>query len=562
MHSQSASRALSRAAWLSAYRGPRAGASFRAITSRAAALPSTAACSRHASLKKTPLLEASRSSRNRRLYATGCGCRGGKRTTTAYIALGGNLGDRVAEIERACNEMDRRGIKVTRTSSLWETEPMYVTDQDRFLNGVCEVETELQPMALLDELQSIERDLGRRKLIDKGPRNIDLDILLYGDERISNERLTIPHIGIPEREFVLRPLSELAPPPPPRVSFNLFPQAFLILTKTGSASRLIPSKSIDPSKPWKLVQDYLNDLAAVGEPLSSVTRISASAAPLTPLTPNRTSRIMAILNLTPDSFSDGGRHAAAPDLSATILDMVGGGATIIDVGGQSTAPGRPEVTADEEAARVLPVVELIRSMPACRSVAVSVDTYRAGVAAAAVARGADMINDVSAGQLDAAMLPTVARLGATICLMHMRGTPRTMAQLADYPDSDGGVVPAVAAALRARVAAAEAAGIRRWRILLDPGLGFAKTDAHNLELLRRLDELRNWPGLVGLPWLVGPSRKTFIGRVTAVEDPAARTWGTAAAVAAAVQGGADVLRVHDVEQMAAVAAMSDAIWRS
>ncbi|KAM3445096.1 hypothetical protein NHJ13734_000794 [Beauveria thailandica] len=528
-HSRFASRAIPRAAWPSAYRGPRPGA-LRAITSRAAALPSTAARPRRASLK-APLLEASRS---RRSYAAGCGCRGGKRTTTAYIALGGNLGDRVAEIERACNEMDRRGIKVTRTSSLWETEPMYVTDQDRFLNGVCEVETELQPMALLDELQSIERDLGRRKLIDKGPRNIDLDILLYGDERISNERLTVPHIGIPEREFVLRPLSEL-----------------------------IPSKSIDPSKPWKLVQDYLNDIAAVGEPLSCVTRISASAAPLTPLTPNRASRIMAILNLTPDSFSDGGRHAAAAaaDLSATILDMVRGGATIIDVGGQSTAPGRPEVSADEEAARVLPAVELIRSMPACRSVAVSVDTYRAGIAEAAVARGADMINDVSAGQLDAAMLPTVARLGATVCLMHMRGTPRTMAQLADYSDSDGGVIPAVAAALRARVAAAEAAGIRRWRILLDPGLGFAKTDAHNLELLRRLDELRNWPGLAGLPWLVGPSRKKFVGRVTAVEDPAARTWGTAAAVAAAVQGGADVLRVHDVEQMAAVAAMSDAIWR-
>ncbi len=270
---------------------------------------------------------------------------------------------------------------------------------------------------------------------------------------------------------------------------------------------------------------------------------------------------MAILNLTPDSFSDGGRHAAAADLSSTILDMVRDGATIIDVGGQSTAPGRPEVTADEEAARVLPAVALIRSMPACRDVAVSVDTYRASVAAQAVARGADVINDVSAGQLDAAMLPTVGRLGATICLMHMRGTPRTMHQLADYPDGGGGVVPAVAAELRARVAAAEAAGIRRWRIVLDPGLGFAKTAAHNLELLRRLDELRAWPGLAGLPWLVGSSRKTFVGQATGIEDPAARTWGTAATVAAAVQGGADVLRVHDVEQMAAVAAMSDAIWR-
>ncbi|KAJ3497633.1 hypothetical protein NLG97_g1749 [Lecanicillium saksenae] len=322
--------------------------------------------------------------------------------------------------------MDKRGIKVTRTSSLWETEPMYVTDQDRFLNGVAEVETELPPMALLDQLQSIEKDLGRRKLIDKGPRNIDLDILLYGDERISNERLNVPHIGIPEREFVLRPLSEL-----------------------------IPSKSIDPSKPWKLVQDYLNDLP-LGEPLTSVTRISTTAEPLTPMTSNRKSQLMAILNLTPDSFSDGGKHAAT-DLSSTVLAMVRSGATIIDVGGQSTAPGRPEVTADEESARVLPAVELIRSIPECKDVAISIDTYRASVAEQAVQRGADIINDVSAGTLDADMLPTVGRIGATICLMHMRGTPRTMNQLTDYPE---GVVPTVAAELLARVAAAEAAGIR------------------------------------------------------------------------------------------------------
>ncbi|XWW95447.1 hypothetical protein V2A60_003406 [Cordyceps javanica] len=552
MHPRLVSGVLARAARPSARvdAGRCAGAPRTVTSSRAAriaVLPSTAACSRP-SLTEMPFLAASGRRHSRRSYA-GCGCRGAKRTTTAYIALGGNLGDRVAEIERACNEMDRRGIKVTRTSSLWETEPMYVTDQDRFLNGVCEVETELGPMALLDELQSIERDLGRRKLIDKGPRNIDLDILLYGDERISNDRLNVPHIGIPEREFVLRPLSELVSP---QYTSILLPA----LTQLPSP-RLIPSKSIDPSKPWKLVQDYLNDLA-VGEPLTCVTRLSASAAPLTPLTPNRTSRLMAILNLTPDSFSDGGKHAAA-DLSETILGMVRGGATIIDVGGQSTAPGRPEVTPEEEAARVLPAVELIRSMPACRDVVVSVDTYRAGVAAQAVERGADMINDVSAGQLDADMLATVGRLGATICLMHMRGTPRTMSQLADYPD--GGVVPAVAAELRARVAAAETAGIRRWRIVLDPGLGFAKTAAHNLELLRRLDELRAWPGLEGLPWLVGASRKTFVGQATGVEDPAARTWGTAATVAAAVQGGADVVRVHDVEPMAAVATMSDAIWR-
>ncbi|OAQ97213.1 hypothetical protein LLEC1_08012, partial [Akanthomyces lecanii] len=208
MNPRISSRALPRVAWPSACQSVHAGAS-RSLTSRASAgttlRPLTGAHSRCASSKPPPLA-ASRVSR--RAYA-GCGCRGAKSTTTAYIALGGNLGDRVAEIERACSEMDRRGIKVTRTSSLWETEPMYVTDQDHFLNGVCEVETELEPMALLDVLQSIEKDLGRHKLIDKGPRNIDLDILLYGDEIISNDRLNVPHIGIPEREFVLRPLSEL-----------------------------------------------------------------------------------------------------------------------------------------------------------------------------------------------------------------------------------------------------------------------------------------------------------------------------------------------------------------
>lgn len=132
----------------------------------------------------------------------------GTRKKRAYIALGGNLGDRIGWIENACREMDRRGIRVLRTSSLWETEPMYVLEQDKFANGVCEIETELEPLALLDQLQDIERALGRKKLVDKGPRNIDLDILLYGNETVQHERLTIPHVGIPEREFVLRPLAQ------------------------------------------------------------------------------------------------------------------------------------------------------------------------------------------------------------------------------------------------------------------------------------------------------------------------------------------------------------------
>lgn len=304
------------------------------------------------------------------------------------------------------------------------------------------------------------------------------------------------------------------------------------------------------------MQDYLNELPP-GEPISSVTPLAPSCAPLTPLAPRRKTHVMAILNLTPDSFSDGGRHTLG-NLSSTVVDMVRGGATIIDVGGQSTAPGRPQVTAEEEAARVVPAIELIRSLPQARGTAISVDTYRASVAEKAIASGADMVNDVSGGTLDPGMLPTVARLGSTICLTHMRGTPQTMMGLTAYPR---GLVPTMASELLARVAAAEQAGIRRWRIILDPGIGFAKTCAQNLELMRGLGDLGRWPGLEGLPWLVGASRKAFVGEVTGAAQPSERIWGTAATVAAAVQGGADVVRVHDAREMAMVAAMSDAIWR-
>ncbi|KAH6634558.1 Dihydropteroate synthase-like protein [Chaetomium sp. MPI-SDFR-AT-0129] len=456
------------------------------------------------------------------------------RKRTAYIALGSNMGDRIGWIEKACNEMDARGIKVKRTSSLWETEPMYVLDQDRFVNGACEVETTLEPLELLDSLQDIEKALGRKKVIDKGPRNIDLDILLYDNIVFDHERLKIPHIGIPEREFVLRPLAEL-----------------------------IPDKPIDPARPWRLTADYLDALPRSTTPLTTMTPLSSHHPPIQALNSSRKTHVMAILNMTPDSFSDGGQHAPndQPTLHQTITALLDAGATMIDIGGQSTAPGTPEVSLDEELSRVIPAITLIRERFPSRPALVSVDTYRASVAEAAVAAGADIVNDVSGGSMDPAMLPTVARLGATICLMHMRGTPATMNSLATYPDAEGGLIGGIARELVARVRAAEDAGVRRWRIVLDPGLGFAKVGPQNVDVLRHLEELRNWPGLQGLPWLVGSSRKSFIGRVTGVPTPRERIWGTAATVAAAVQGGADVVRVHDVREMAQVVAMADAIWR-
>ena len=268
---------------------------------------------------------------------------------------------------------------------------------------------------------------------------------------------------------------------------------------------------------------------------------------------------MAIINLTPDSFSDGGAH---PEDSASLkpfLDsLLSNGANMLDIGGQSTRPNADEVTSEEEMARVLPMIEYIRSQPAYEKLVLSIDTYRASVAEAAISAGANIVNDVSAGTMDPAMLPLVAKLGCTVVLMHMRGTPKTMMRMTSYPN---GIIEGVAQELLARVAAAEAAGVRRWRMILDPGIGFAKSQTHNLELLRRFGELRAYEGLKGIPWVVGASRKGFIGKITGVPAASERVMGTAATVCAAIRGGADIVRVHDVKQMTEVTKMANAIWR-
>jgi 2-amino-4-hydroxy-6-hydroxymethyldihydropteridine diphosphokinase/dihydropteroate synthase len=276
---------------------------------------------------------------------------------------------------------------------------------------------------------------------------------------------------------------------------------------------------------------------------------------------------MSVLNLTPDSFSDGGQHSAVnlQTLKGTLKSHINAGSTIIDVGGQSSRPGAKSVTSGEELSRILPAIELIKALDVELSdrssgVAISVDTYRADVAKAAIEAGAHIVNDISAGALDSAMLRTVAELGCTYVMMHMRGTPETMTSK-ENTTYDGDIIQVIGEELKARLAAAEKAGIRRWRIILDPGIGFAKTGDQSLEIIRRLNELREFPGLQGIPWLVGVSRKGFIGKITGVKEARERTWGTAAAVTAAIQGGADIVRVHDTDEMGKVVKMADAIWR-
>jgi dihydropteroate synthase len=244
-------------------------------------------------------------------------------------------------------------------------------------------------------------------------------------------------------------------------------------------------------------------------------------------------RIMAIVNVTPDSFSDGGRHVDVEAAVAHALRMVEEGADLLDVGGESTRPGADEVTEAEELARVVPVVE---RLAAATQVPISVDTSKPAVMRAAVAAGAGMINDVRALRADGA-LEAAAALGIPVCLMHMQGEPRSMQDAPSYDD----VVAAVHGFLAERIFACEMAGIDRRRLLIDPGFGFGKGLPHNLRLLRQLKRLSE----LGPPLLVGLSRKGMIGALTG-RDLDGRVVGSAVAAVIAVQNGARIVRVHDV----------------
>jgi dihydropteroate synthase len=257
--------------------------------------------------------------------------------------------------------------------------------------------------------------------------------------------------------------------------------------------------------------------------------------------------VMGVLNVTPDSFSDGGRFAAVEAAVEAGLAQFAEGADVVDVGGESTRPGARPVPADEEIRRVVPVVEALRRR---HRGFVSVDTTKAAVARAALDAGADLVNDVSGFRFDPAMAALVAERRVPAVVMHLRGDFPGMHRQPAYGDVAREVVHELAERLRD----AERAGVDRAQVLLDPGLGFAKDAAHTLELLRRLPELH----ALGRPLLVGPSRKSFIGRV--LDLPAGeRLFGTAAAVAASILAGAHVLRVHDVRPMAEVARVCDAI---
>ena len=295
------------------------------------------------------------------------------------------------------------------------------------------------------------------------------------------------------------------------------------------------------------------ELAGLAAALAHVLEASAPPAPLVlgakTFTFGARTHVMGVVNVTPDSFSDGGRYFGTEAAVAHGLRLAEAGADVLDVGGESTRPGSPPVSAEEEAARIVPVVEGLRART---DVPLSVDTTKAAVAREALKAGAVLVNDISGFHFDAELPRVTAEAGAACCLMHIQGTPQTMQKDPHYED----VVDEVLAFLEEGVERAVAAGVPRGRVLVDPGIGFGKTLGHNLFLLRRLDELR----VLGLPLLVGTSRKSFLGKLAGgkpADERLAATLGSVAAMAAV--GNADFVRVHDVAEVKDALAVADAM---
>ena len=431
--------------------------------------------------------------------------------TVAYVGLGSNVGDRFAMLNTAWSLVQERVGEIIGSSSLYDTTPVLVEAQGRFLNAVVGVETALGPIETLETLKGIERDMGRVVRERYGPREIDLDLIVHGDTVMDTERLTLPHPRAKERVFVRRPLAEAG------FSFD----EDLCEDDTPECFRSIFGR-------WPKGERTL---------------------------------VMGILNVTPDSFSDGGELTSVEAALKRAEAMVRDGADILDVGGESTRPGAVAVDENNECDRVIPLIEALkRSFDVC----ISIDTRNSRVANEAVDAGASIINDVSAGVYDPQMFDLLRqRPSVAFVPMHSRGTPQTMQSLTHYND----LLPDVLTDLRRTTLDPlnRDFHVAPWRLLLDPGIGFAKTSDQNIELLRHLSDLQIHSSYAGI--LVGPSRKGFIGHLLqqasadgAPVPTADRDFASAGACCTVVPT-VDIVRVHNVRGVRDALTLADAIRR-
>ncbi len=409
------------------------------------------------------------------------------------IALGANLpsqhGTPKQTLLKALETLRSRSVKVLAVSPVYLTAPVPISNQPWYHNAVALIKTHLLPQDLLKLLQEIEIDFGRIRTVRNAPRVLDLDILDYQGKQIFEQGLELPHPRMTDRAFVLYPLRDIVPDWRHPVSREAVSSLIQNLPKG---------------------QDIKNDSLPA---------------------------IMGIINVTPDSFSDGGKFMSHEAAIRHGKQLIADGASVLDIGGESTRPGADPVDVADEISRVLPVLEGLQQCGAW----LSVDTRRADVMRVAIDAGAHIINDVSALEGDAESLSVVANSRAHVCLMHMKGDPSTMQNLPVYDD----VVHEVLNYLSLRVRICMDAGITSDRIIVDPGIGFGKSTGHNVELMAHLDQFKE----LGVRVLLGASRKRFIPALCGHDiAPLERLGGSLAAVAVACDRGADIVRVHDVKQ--------------
>ncbi|KAF5745759.1 hypothetical protein HS088_TW07G01352 [Tripterygium wilfordii] len=458
------------------------------------------------------------------------------------IALGSNVGDRLNNFNKALKLINNSGIHITRHGCLYETAPAYVTEQPRFLNSAVRAATKLGPNELLGALKKIEKDMGRTAGVRYGPRPIDLDILFYGKYRVHSDILTVPHEKIWERPFVMAPLIDLL--------------GSDVDNDTVACWHSSATNSAGLFKSW----DNLGGESLMGkEELIRVLPIGKSFLHWAEKT-----YVMGILNLTPDSFSDGGKFQSVEAAVSQVRSMISEGADIVDIGAQSTRPMASRLSPQEELDRLIPVLEAVVDMPEMDGKFISVDTFYSQVASEAVRNGAHLVNDVSAGQLDPSMYKVVADLEVPYIGMHMRGDPCTMQSNENLQYGD--VCKEVASELYSQIRDAELSGIPAWRIITDPGIGFAKRTEHNLDILMGLPNIRSEIAKRSLalshaPMLIGPSRKKFLGEICSRPDATDRDPATIASVTAGVMGGANIVRVHNVRGNVDAVRLCDAMLK-
>lgn len=445
-----------------------------------------------------------------------------------YLSLGTNLGSRHENLQLAVDALGEVAA-IEAISPVYETAPWGLVDQPEFLNICLKVRTLLEPASFLANCQEIERKMGRVPGGKWGPRLIDIDLIYFNDWILENENLALPHPQIDQRAFVLVPLADIS------------------------------TDLVDPRN-GRSVSDMLEKVDA-----GTVIRLESSHNRLrrpTELAWGVKTFVMGILNVTPDSFSGDGLYQERNGVSRIVekgRQFVEAGADLLDVGGESTRPGSKPITAVEELKRVVPAIEALANSV---DVPISVDTYRASVARAGLEVGARWINDVWGLRMDPEMASTVADARCPIVLMHNRSKPKDVNQEERLGGRYIGVqydnlIEDIRAELEEIANLAIKAGIHKRHIVVDPGIGFGKTVSQNLRIIDELDRFME----LGYPILVGPSRKSFIG-YTLNLPPNQRVDGTAAVVAIAIDRGADIVRVHDIEAMARVAKMSDHIVRS